>query len=121
MTKQLDRLQAAGHVKRVPNPDDRRSSLVRLTPRGCKLIDAALEDHFAAESDILAELGPGDTDRCVELLRLLARRVRRWSASTSADQGQGSRRHRTARRLARILRRPSDRSARAARSAHIRS
>lgn len=62
-------------------PRDRRSSLVRLTPRDCKLIDAALEDHFAAEADIVAELDSADTDQCVELLRLLARRVRRWTVT----------------------------------------
>lgn len=81
MTKQLDRLAAAKLIKRIPNPDDRRSSLVQLTAAGRKLIDAALEDHFTTESRILSPLDPDEIDRCVELLRVLARQVRRWGAS----------------------------------------
>jgi DNA-binding MarR family transcriptional regulator len=38
VTVALDRLEKAGYVRREPNPDDRRSSLVRLAPaRAAKL------------------------------------------------------------------------------------
>ena len=41
LTPMLDRLEAAGFVRREPNPDDRRSVIVVLTERG----DDALADY----------------------------------------------------------------------------
>ena len=40
-SKIVDRLEARGYVERVPNPDDRRSSLLRETPAGARLRTAA--------------------------------------------------------------------------------
>ena len=40
VTVMLDRLQKGGYVKRVPNPRDRRSVLVRLNPAKLKRIQA---------------------------------------------------------------------------------
>ena len=37
----VERLEAAGYVERVPDPADRRSRLVRLTPRADKVVKAA--------------------------------------------------------------------------------
>jgi DNA-binding MarR family transcriptional regulator len=42
MTRQIDHLAKLGLVERKPDPNDRRSVLVRLTPRGRKLIDATV-------------------------------------------------------------------------------
>jgi len=43
MTRQLDRLVKAKLVSRILDPNDKRSALVELTPRGVKLSDAAME------------------------------------------------------------------------------
>ena len=56
MTHRLQRLESAGYVKRVPNPDDARSLLVQLTAAGLKLIDRAVEAHVENEQRILAPL-----------------------------------------------------------------
>src|ERR1700740_2726949 len=40
VTGMLDRLEKAGYVKRVPNPRDRRSVLVRLNPTKFKKVQA---------------------------------------------------------------------------------
>jgi DNA-binding MarR family transcriptional regulator len=40
-SKLVDRLEAGGHCRRYPNPGDRRSSLLRLTPAGGTLLGAA--------------------------------------------------------------------------------
>ena len=53
----LDRLEAAGFVRREPNPDDRRSVIVTLTDRG----DAALAEYreqfrIAIEGAVPSEL-----------------------------------------------------------------
>jgi MarR family transcriptional regulator, organic hydroperoxide resistance regulator len=42
-SKVVDRLEAAGLCARRANPNDRRSSLVELTPAGRKLVDGALK------------------------------------------------------------------------------
>lgn len=50
-SKAVDRLEAAGWCVRSANPDDRRSSLLALTPEGSQLLAAAtptLEDELGA-------------------------------------------------------------------------
>ena len=81
-TKQLDRLAAAGHVKRIPNPTDRRSNIVRLSDRGRHLIDAALDDHLGAETALTDAI---DAEPCVEVLWTLADRLRDWAVAKHRD------------------------------------
>lgn len=48
-SKLVDAIEAAGHCRRRPNPDDRRSSIVELTPAGQRLLEQAtttLEDEL---------------------------------------------------------------------------
>lgn len=40
-SKAVDHLESAGWVRRAPNPDDRRSSLLTLADSGAALLDAA--------------------------------------------------------------------------------
>lgn len=42
-SKVVDRLESAGFCARRANPNDRRSSIVELTPEGRKLVDGALK------------------------------------------------------------------------------
>jgi DNA-binding MarR family transcriptional regulator len=44
MTRQLDRLEEEGFIKRLPDPDDRRGSLVGLTRAGIKVANGALAE-----------------------------------------------------------------------------
>jgi DNA-binding MarR family transcriptional regulator len=53
LTKRLDRLQTAGWVDRDPDPDDRRATLVRLTPEGRDLVDRALPSLLASEQELI--------------------------------------------------------------------
>lgn len=73
ITKRLDRLVDAGLVERRTDPDDRRSTLVRLTRKGRRTIDRALEDHIANEERLLQPLGPAERLRLDRLLRDLLR------------------------------------------------
>ena len=44
MTNRIDRVEALGLVKRLPDPNDRRGTIVRLTPKGVALADRAITD-----------------------------------------------------------------------------
>lgn len=56
ITSRLDRLAEAGLVERSPDPDDRRSWLIRLSRDGERKVDAAVTDHVANEERLLAPL-----------------------------------------------------------------
>ena len=70
-TKRLDRLEAAGHITREPDPSDRRGVLITLTPQGLRLIDQATAKHMANEHRILSGLTEQDQHQLADLLRKL--------------------------------------------------
>jgi MarR family transcriptional regulator, organic hydroperoxide resistance regulator len=53
-SKLVDRLEAGGYCRRRPNPRDRRSSLLELTPAGAVLLSAAERVVEARLDDLLA-------------------------------------------------------------------
>ena len=71
VTKRLDRLADAGLVERRPDPSDRRGTLVRLTPKGKAVVDAALESHVANEERLLEPLTAAERRALDGLLRKL--------------------------------------------------
>jgi DNA-binding MarR family transcriptional regulator len=83
-TKQLDRLAAVGHIIRIPNPQDRRSNIVRLTNRGRHLIDAALRDHLEAETALIDGIDSTEAEPCIDVLWTLADRMRNWALAQAA-------------------------------------
>ncbi len=70
-TKRLDRLEQAGLIAREPDPDDRRGTLIGLTPAGRELIDAVTEAHLANERRLLAALTEAEQRSLADLLRSL--------------------------------------------------
>jgi DNA-binding MarR family transcriptional regulator len=70
-TKRLDRLEAAGHITRQPDPSDRRGVLITLTPAGRRLVDEAASAHLANERRILAGLTAAEQHQLAGLLRKL--------------------------------------------------
>lgn len=71
LTPALDRLQRRGWIERRPNPDDRRSMLVRLTAAGKDVVDRAMEAHVAAEHELVRHLSKTERRQLVILLRKL--------------------------------------------------
>lgn len=60
MTTRIDRLAGKGLVRRTPDPDDRRGVNIRLTPRGARLIDAAIEARLRVADAQVARLAPAE-------------------------------------------------------------
>jgi DNA-binding MarR family transcriptional regulator len=70
-TKRLDRLERAGLITREPDPDDRRGTLIALTPAGRELIDTVTEAHLENERRLLGALTGSEQQRLADLLRKL--------------------------------------------------
>ncbi|MFI6080433.1 MarR family winged helix-turn-helix transcriptional regulator [Streptomyces sp. NPDC051217] len=68
----VDDLEGMGLAVRKAVPGDRRVRAVEITPAGLELFDAA---HVAAEplaERVVAQLGPGESERLAELLTRIA-------------------------------------------------
>jgi DNA-binding MarR family transcriptional regulator len=68
-TARLDRLEKAGLVQRLPDPQDRRGVLVRLTPRGREVVDAAVGTGLERQQRLLAHLSAARQKELGDLLR----------------------------------------------------
>jgi DNA-binding MarR family transcriptional regulator len=71
MTKRLDRMEAAELIERRPDPHDRRGTRVRLTRRGKRVIDRAVETHVANEERLLGALTAAERRTLDRLLKSL--------------------------------------------------
>jgi DNA-binding MarR family transcriptional regulator len=71
MTNRIDRLAAAGLVRREPDPRDKRGVLVTLTGQGQARVDAALAGLLRRERVLLAGLDAGERQHLAGLLRFL--------------------------------------------------
>ncbi|MER7671125.1 MarR family transcriptional regulator [Kitasatospora sp. NPDC096128] len=71
ITNRVDKLSAKGLVERNPCATDRRAVLVRLTPAGKDLIDAALPGHIRNEESLLTALDADERAQLDSLLRKL--------------------------------------------------
>ena len=75
MTTRLQKVQKRGLIERIPNPDDARSMLVKLTGAGRELVEKVVFEHVENERRILEKL-PAETRRqldagLAELMRVL--------------------------------------------------
>jgi len=77
MTNRLDRLEKAGLVRRVPDPEDRRGVLVELTDAGHRAWEDGLRAQAANESLITAALAEDEKRQLNALLRRLMREFER--------------------------------------------
>jgi DNA-binding MarR family transcriptional regulator len=81
-TGTLDALERRGWIRRLPNPDDRRSVLVEVTDEGRAVADQFLPGIRVLEQVLMSELS--DRERAT-LLKLLAK-VLRGTAETAAGE-----------------------------------
>ncbi|MGQ0562702.1 MAG: MarR family winged helix-turn-helix transcriptional regulator [Gemmatimonadota bacterium] len=71
VTQLVDRLEADGMVRRVPDPADRRSVRAAITELGRERQRAGREALVLAESELVAELGELEQNTLLELLTRL--------------------------------------------------
>jgi len=72
-SKLVDRIEAAGLCRRLPNPEDRRSSLLELTSEGRRLLAAAGE---AFDDELERRLGAAVPERTLRQFAATLARIR---------------------------------------------
>ena len=80
-SKLVDRIEASGYCRRVPNPGDRRSSLLELTPVGKQLLDTATA---AVDEELERWLGRAVPERTLRQFAATLARLRA-ARSEAAD------------------------------------
>lgn len=69
VTRLLDRMEAKGYVERVPHETDRRITLVRITPKGQKIVADLIEQAKEHEQRVLEPFGLKRADELKTTLR----------------------------------------------------
>jgi len=85
MSKLVDRIEASGYCRRLPNPADRRSSLLELTPAGRRVL---AEAEVAFDEELQRWLGDPVPERT---LRQFAATLARLRAAGQRVGGEGTR------------------------------
>ena len=88
MTNRLSHLEQLGLIRRIADPDDKRSTLVSLTPHGQERIEQALIVHTQTQNALLSNLSDAQRAQLESLLRglLLTFPAEEWGeTSPSAD------------------------------------
>jgi DNA-binding MarR family transcriptional regulator len=71
LTGLVDALERDGLVERLPHPNDRRATLVRLAPAGERVTGELLAEQRAALAELLAELPEADQRNLLQALESL--------------------------------------------------
>ena len=71
VTVALDRLEKAGYLRREPNPDDRRSLLIKLIPVRLRKVAAMYEGVENETRRLLAALPPSDLEAVVRFFETM--------------------------------------------------
>ena len=75
LTNRLTRLENMGHIDRQMDPTDRRSSLVRLTVKGTKTADVAIERLSGEMNAAFYGLNKGDLEAFMRIIEALLGKV----------------------------------------------
>ena len=79
LTNRIDRLEAAGLIERVANPEDRRGIRLQLTDAGRALVDEVTTEYVANQNEVLDAVLQEDERK------VLARLLRKLLLSLSVD------------------------------------
>lgn len=78
MTNRLDRMETAGLIRRVPDPNDRRGTLVEPTDLGHALWDKTVGAQARREAEFSSGLSQTEKERLHDLLRHLMLAFPNW-------------------------------------------
>jgi DNA-binding MarR family transcriptional regulator len=81
-SKLVDTIEAAGYSRRRPNPQDRRSSIIELTPSGKRLMQKAT---VTVEDELEKRIGSALPDRSLEQLTATLGRLRENARANRAN------------------------------------
>jgi len=81
-SKLVDRIEASGHCRRLPNPDDRRSSLLELTEEGRRLLVKA---GAAFDEELQRRLGSALPERTLRQFASTLTRLRAASEHLATE------------------------------------
>jgi DNA-binding MarR family transcriptional regulator len=88
MTNRLDRLEEAGLVRRLPDPDDRRGLKVELTDAGWQAWQDSTGAQARKEALVASALDQGEKEALNGLLRRLMLEFERQSGKLSHAEGE---------------------------------
>jgi MarR family transcriptional regulator for hemolysin len=77
MANTLNRMERDGLIERTPDPDDRRSALIRLTPLGLQRAHEGLAAGMEVNGAALSGFTPAERDLYLEMLRRVAANLER--------------------------------------------
>jgi MarR family transcriptional regulator, organic hydroperoxide resistance regulator len=82
-SKLVDRIEASGYCRRLPNPDDRRSSLLELTPEGQRML---AEAGTAFDEELQRWLGSAMPERTLRQFAATLARLRQAGQHASLEE-----------------------------------
>ena len=75
VTGLIDALEADGWVTRTPHPDDRRATIITLTPAAQTAISTLRDSYEGLAHDLLAGIDPADLAACQSVLGTVQQRL----------------------------------------------
>jgi DNA-binding MarR family transcriptional regulator len=91
MTNRLDRLEEAGLVRRLPDPDDRRGLKVELTDAGWQAWQDSVGVQAQKEALVASALDPAEKEQLNNLLRRIMLEFERTSGKLSHAEAHAER------------------------------
>lgn len=88
ITGLVDALEAAGFVKRVLDPTDRRARLVDLTAAGVAVMERTVREHADLNATLLAAVDEADRARVEAAIAAIADRLSELVAEAVADEAE---------------------------------